>query len=96
MADRAEIVRWTGPREALRPDEVTAAPILDDGELLDTLLAHVGEAVERLLELHDPRADEVGRWLRTRVGDLLVSRAVYRPDPASVRMDGLMDDLRSR
>lgn len=83
MAERPEIVRWTGPREALRPDQVTAAPVLDDGELLDRLLVIVGDARARLDELHDPAVQEVSRWLRVQVGDLLVARATARPEPTS-------------
>lgn len=102
MADdapiRPEIVRWTGPSEALRPDEVTAAPLLDDGELLDRLLVIVRDAETRLEEIATAETTEVFRWLRAEVGALLVARASGAPRapftydaPASHRVSGAYD-----
>lgn len=91
---RPEIVKWTGPREALRPDDITAAPILDDGELLDRLLVICRDVQSRLEDIGTGECEEVRRWMRAEVGALLVARASYQPDPASIRMDDLLDEYR--
>lgn len=96
---RPEIVKWTGPREALRPDQITAAPILDDGELLDRLLVIVRDAETRLEELATAETTEVFRWLRAEVGALLVARANGQPrragwGPPTPLVDAILDEVR--